>query len=388
MQFLRDELSLPMHFSEIRLSSFRNYSDLSLSFSPGINCLTGNNGEGKTNVLEAVHYLCMTRGWQAKSEKYALKEGEAYFSVEGMLNEGGPELKVQCNYMPPKGKRILVDRRPLDRMSDHIGRIPIVTVLPNDTQLIHGTPGTRRRFMDALICQYSPGYLEALIHYENALTQRNALLVMMQERRSWDPEQVDLWDAQLIPHGMVIGRQRQAFLEAFRPFFLRYFNQIVSEKEQPEINLSTQIKENTPEAWHAALLDSRKNDRYSGRTGTGVHKDDLELSIGGQTVRNFGSQGQQKTFSIALKLAQYDILRAQCAKDPILLLDDIFDKLDHHRLAAIAHLLDGSIMGQVFITDTSLPRMHEVFSMLKHRETRHFQVADAKVAVIPPIPTP
>lgn len=377
-----------MHFTELRLNAFRNYSDLSLVFSPGINCLTGNNGEGKTNVLEAIHYLCMTRGWQAKSEKYALKEGEAYFAVEGLLQESGADVKVQCNYMPPKGKRILIDRRPLDRMSDHIGRIPIVTVLPNDTQLIHGTPGTRRRFMDALICQYAPAYLNALIQYENALNQRNALLSMMHERRAWDPEQVDLWDEQLMPQGMVIAQHRKAFLAEFIPVFHTYFKQIVSQKETPCIELHTQFRENTAEEWRMALLDGRSKDRFSQRSSTGVHKDDLELSIGGQAVRNYGSQGQQKTFVIALKLAQYDILEARCGKPPVLLLDDIFDKLDHHRLEAIAKLLDGHVKGQVFITDTSLARMQGVFKHTLQREVGHFLVVDASVQPILSAPLP
>lgn len=372
-----------MHFASLRLTHFRNYAALDLDCGAGINCLTGNNGEGKTNVLEAIHYLCMTRGWSAKSEKYALKEGEPYFSVEGMVTGTDTGMQVQCNYMPPKGKRMLVDKRPLARMTDHIGKIPVVTVLPNDTQLIHGTPGVRRRFMDALISQYAPSYLNALIQYENALAQRNALLALLHERRTWDAEQVELWNGQLVPHGMEIHRQRKAFLGAFKPIFLRYFHEIVSEREVPEIELETQFGENTEGEWERLLGAHLQRDRYAQRSTVGVHKEDLEFSIGGQSVKNYGSQGQQKTFVIALKLAEYELLEARCATAPVLLLDDIFDKLDIHRLGAIAGLLDGPVRGQVFISDTSLERIQQVFAGLKGREVRYFSVSQGAVVALP-----
>ena len=209
-----------MHFSHLHLTHFRNYAGLSLELSPGINVITGNNGEGKTNILEAVHYLSMTRGWHSKTEKYALKEDEQYFIVEGYLEEADGRHNVQCNYLPPKGKKMILDKRPLQKMSDHIGRIPSVAVLPSDTQLIDGGPGVRRKFMDSLICQYSQEYLQKLIAYEHALMQRNALLTLMGERRKWDPEQLQLWSAQLIEPGIFILEKRRQFLAKFLPAFL------------------------------------------------------------------------------------------------------------------------------------------------------------------------
>jgi DNA replication and repair protein RecF len=370
-----------MHFSALKLTHFRNYAQLALDCGPGINCLTGNNGEGKTNVMEAVHYLCMTRGWAAKSERYALQEGMPYFSVEGHV-QGTAAMEVQCNYMPPKGKRILVDRRPLPRMTDHVGRIPVVTVLPDDTQLIHGTPGTRRRFMDALISQYAPSYLQALLAYEHALAQRNALLALLHERGAWDAEQVAWWTAQLIPQGRIIQQQRAAFLAAFEPIFLRYFHRIVSEKETPTLVLETQFTSDTAEEWQQRMQDGLTRDRHAQRTGVGTHKDDLVFTIGGQPVKNYGSQGQQKTFVIALKLAEYELLEGRCQTAPILLLDDIFDKLDAHRLAAIAGLLEDPIRGQVFISDTSLERIRGVFAHVKAREIRYFHVGQGCVTPV------
>lgn len=378
-----------MHFAALKLTHFRNYAQLVLDCGPGINCLTGNNGEGKTNVLEAVHYLCMTRGWAAKSERYALQEGAPYFSVEGHVQGPMGGLEVQCNYMPPKGKRILVDRRPLPRMTDHIGRIPVVTVLPDDTLLIHGTPGTRRRFMDALISQYAPSYLQALLAYEHALAQRNALLALLHERGAWDAEQVSWWTAQLIPQGRIIQQQRATFLAAFTPIFERYFQQIVSEKETPCITLETQFTGDSLAEWEERMQASLTRDRHAQRTGVGTHKDDLVFTIGGQAVKNYGSQGQQKTFVIALKLAEYELLEGRCQTAPVLLLDDIFDKLDAHRLAAIASLLEHPIRGQVFISDTSLSRIQGVFAHVKAREIRYFDVGQGQVRpAASQLPTP
>jgi DNA replication and repair protein RecF len=368
-----------MYFSELHLTHFRNYAGLAVHFSQGINVITGNNGEGKTNILEAIHYLGMTRGWHSKTEKYALKEGEQYFIVEGILQEGDGRHNIQCNYLPPKGKKVVVDRRPLSRMSDHIGRIPTVAVLPSDTQLIDEGPGVRRKFMDGLICQYSQEYLRQLITYEHALQQRNALLTLMGERRRWDPEQLQLWSNQLIQPGIFILDMRKQFLEKFLPRFREYFNWIVSEKETPTITLKTQFEQNDAAEWQARFQADGERDRYAQRTGTGIHKDDLLLQIGGQEVRNYGSQGQQKTFVIALKMAQYALLGAEKQAAPLLLLDDIFDKLDVYRLRAIARMLDERVQGQVFITDTSLERCTKVFSEVKNREIKYFYVSGAAI---------
>lgn len=367
-----------MHFKALNLVQFRNYAGLSAEFSAGINVITGNNGEGKTNILEALHYLSMTRGWNSKAEKYALKEGMPFFTVEGSLIEAEEvSQSIQCSYMPPKGKKMLINKKQIPKMSDHIGRIPIVTVLPNDTLLIDGSPSVRRRFMDSLICQYSQEYLQNLIIYERALAQRNALLGMMAQRGRFDAEQLELWNAQLIGPGIQISNARKDFLELFKPLFLQYFEWIVSDKEAPTIRLETTFVQNTADEWKLAFARSQERDRYSQRTKTGIHKDDLVFEIEGQAVRNFGSQGQQKTFVIAMKLAQYDLLGAQKNKAPVLLLDDIFDKLDMHRLKAIAKILDEQILGQVFITDTSLDRCQQVFEAVKDRNLKFFNVTSA-----------
>ena len=375
-----------MHFSSLSLNNFRNYESQTLEFGPGICCFNGNNGAGKTNLLEALHYLAMTRGFQAQGEKYVLKEEESYFMVEGDLVEGGGTQgvrtrKIMCSYMKGKGKKMLLDGKALRRMSEHIGRIPLVLVLPNDTQLIYGGPSLRRKFIDAFISQYDPDYLKRLIRYDKALDQRNAQLSLFFEQGIFDADQLALWDRELIPAGRYIVEARANFLTTYAPIFQKYFSLIVSDKESPRLSIKTQFTENTREEWETLLHQNRDRDRFSQRTSIGTHKDDLEMSINGQAVKNFGSQGQQKTFVIGLKFAQYEMLKAASGRPPVLLLDDIFDKLDVHRLGAIAGILDG-FEGQIFVTDTTYERTAAVFGNIKKKSVVYFQVDSGRVEKI------
>lgn len=364
-----------MHFSGLQLTHFRNYESLVARFGPGITCLTGDNGEGKTNLLEAIQYLAMTRGFSGKTETYALKEDEDFFIVEGIWQiEEEKSLRIQVSYLTKKGKKVLVNNKALRRMSDHIGRIPLITVLPNDTQLIYGSPGTRRKFIDAFISQYDSEYLQQLIQYDKALSQRNALLNNFAERGSFDLSQVELWDHQLIPAGQYVYQKRREFLETYAPVFLNYFKMIVSDKETPSMEYDSQFQKNTREEWEVLLQGALERDRYSTRTSVGVHKDDLVFLIDGNPVRNFGSQGQQKTFVISLKLAQFEMLEEIKKQPPVLLLDDIFDKLDEHRLGAIAEVLDRKVEGQVFVTDTSYERTLKAFSRVKNKSVAYYHV--------------
>lgn len=371
-----------MYFSSLKLSQFRNYASLTADFSAGINAITGNNGAGKTNVLEAIHYLAMTRGFNRRSESYALMENMPYFMVEGSLLREEEEDRIQCTYMPPKGKKILVNKQPLKKMSDHVGSIPLVVVLPNDTQLIYGSPSVRRKFMDGFISQYDRSYLESLIQYEKAVDQRNALLNQFHERRTWDETLLCMWDENLIRFGQYLHNARLDFLNEFKPIFQRFFRRIVSEKEVPEIVLDSQLEQNTVEEWKELFQRHRDKDRYSQRTSMGSHKEDLVFTIDGQGVKHFGSQGQQKTFVIGLKFSQYEILENRTGKSPLLLLDDIFDKLDIHRLSAISHILHEEVSGQVFVTDTSLIRCQQVFSEVEGREVSYFGVEAGRLTGI------
>jgi len=351
-----------MFIQHLRLTQFRNYAELALACSPGINCLVGPNGVGKTNVLDALHYLAFTRGFRNSQDKLAVQEGESFFFIGGEVQKAGVKKSVQCNFVKGKGKKVLVNSKPLTKMSEHIGAIPLVVILPADTELINGPSADRRRLMDMLISQYDKKYLTHLIQYDRILAQRNAQLKQFGEQRYFDQDQLDMWTTQLIPHGIAIVKERKRFVEAFLPVFAEKFKQIVSVKEVPSLRYRSHIEENSIDAWLELFQQYQPRDLANQYTGAGTHRDDLIFQINEQSVRNFGSQGQQKTFVIALKLAQYQLLENRTQEAPILLLDDIFDKLDEHRLASIARILDREIEGQIFVTDTSLERMQQIFA--------------------------
>lgn len=367
-----------MHIAALQLTQFRNYDELALEFTSGINCLTGPNGSGKTNVLDALHYLAFTRGFRNTQDKMAVQEGESFFFVGSEVQKLGVKRSIQCNFVKGKGKKVLVNRQPLTKMSDHIGELPLVVILPSDTELINGPSADRRRLMDMLISQYSKKYLTHLIQYDRLLAQRNAQLKQFGEQRYFDQDQLDMWTTQLIPHGIAIYKERKAFVVEFLPVFEEKFKKIVSVKEKPTLTYRSHVTENTIEAWLALFQQNQPKDQVNQYTGVGIHRDDLIFTINEQSVRHFGSQGQQKTFLIALKLAQYQLLQAHTQEPPILLLDDIFDKLDEHRLASIARILDREIDGQIFVTDTSEERMKEIFAK-SDKEARFFQVKEGTV---------
>lgn len=373
-----------LFLQSIYLNNFRNYEELKLDFSSSINCFCGPNGAGKTNILDAIHYLALTRGFRNTQDKQAVKQGETYFFNQGEINQGEHNWTVQCNFAQGKGKRIIVNKKTLRKLSEHIGRIPLVAVLPHDTELINGPSAGRRKFLDQLISQYDSAYLRHLIQYDKVLAQRNALLKQFAEDRRWDEEQMELWDEQLIPHGMGIHQGRTQFIEEFQPVFEEFFIEIVAEGEVPKLTYYSQLAENTELGWKELLMNNRQKDQANQYTGVGIHRDDLRFFIDEQSVRNFGSQGQQKTFIISLKLAQYQLLENQKEVSPILLLDDIFDKLDEHRLAKIAKLLDQKLRGQTFITDTSYERLAKVFKEKTEAEIRFFSVTSGQVAATEP----
>jgi len=368
-----------VHIQDLLLTHFRSYASLELAFSPAINCFTGPNGSGKTNILDALHMLAFTRGFRSHQDQQVVQEGESFFLCQALVIREDIPRRVACNYIKGKGKRLLINQKPLPKLSEHIGSLPMVAILPQDGSLIDGPSAERRQFLDMLISQYDPRYLQHLIQYGRLLAQRNAQLKLFGEQRYFDREQLQLWDEQLIPHGVAIQDGRSQFLEAYAPIFETYFREMVSEKETPSLRYRPSIEAATPEAWRAHFLRQEEKDRVNQYTLSGIHRDDLIFRIDGHSVRNFGSQGQQKTFLIALKMAQYDLLAQKTGLAPVLLLDDLFDKLDPHRLSRIAQLLMTRIPGQVFITDTSYERLSEIFGPEPAREVRYFAVQPGSV---------
>ncbi len=363
-----------MQLQSISLSFFRSYEALDLSFCGGLNCFFGNNGLGKTNILEAIHYLALTKGLRGQADKFSLKEGELFFMTAGTFLRDKKKVEVECNFHPGKGRKMLIDRKPLGKMSEHIGFLPLISVVPEDIDLVQGGASSRRRFMDSLISQYDHAYLDFLIRYERALQHRNALLDRMKEENRFAAEELEPWTEELISCAVPIHASRNQFLEFFLPLMETYFDRIVSSSEKPNILYISQVKENVETHWRKLFADKLKSDRYTGRTQAGIHKEDLQFLINGHEVKNFGSQGQTKTFVVALKLAQYRLLEKNTGLSPLLLLDDLFDRLDQERLRAIAEILDAEIKGQVFLTDAIGERVKKAFPKKSKSEIRFFEI--------------
>lgn len=372
-----------MYISTLGLATFRSYESLNVLFREGINCIFGKNGTGKSNVLDALHFLSLTRGFRSAVDKQAVKEGETYFMIEGKYIKNGETVSIQCNLLQGKGKKILENGVPLTKMSEHIGKYPLVTVLPEDTEIIKGGGTIRRSFLDTLISQYDKEYLNALILYKKCTEHRNALLKSMAVHKTFDKEQLSVWTEQMIPYGIRIIEIRKRFLEEFVPYFFTFFHEIVSASETPEITYVPTVPENNHKGWIEIFEKHLSKDRALESTTVGTHKDDLLFRIHGREVKYFGSQGQQKTFVIALKLAEHAFIADKLGFPPLLLLDDIFDKLDEHRLKQIADILDKDIIGQIFITDTSYERLAAVFADCA-KDVTYFQVKNHTLKAFSP----
>lgn len=366
-----------MNFNCLIINHFRNYEALKVDLVPGINVFTGPNGSGKTSILEAIHFLCMTRGFVAGGDKNALKKGDTYFILEGLTDQ---QEWIKITFMEGRGKKVFHDMVPIDKLASHIGRIPVVALLPTDTDLIREAASFRRKYLDAQISQYDSNYLQSLVRYEHALTQRNATLQYCLKKNTLDREQLQIWEAIMIPEGIRIIETRKQYLEKFIPQFRAYYAQISGEAEIPDILYESNIEPNTREYWMAEIEKSLDKDRYLGRSSVGCHKDELSFRLNGALIKDHGSQGQQKSFVMALKLANFVFLNAQKSTWPLLLLDDLFDKLDNHRVDALARLLQEFEGAQILITDTSEDRLKSILDAYPFPRVQYFQVHQGKIA--------
>lgn len=365
-----------MYFNNLIVSQFRNYATLQADLVPGLNVFTGPNGSGKTSILEAVHYLCMTRGFVPSGDKNALRQGESFFIVEGLTDQ---QEWIKVTYMEGRGKRVFHDMVPIDKLASHIGRIPVVALLPTDTDLIREAAAFRRKYLDAQVSQYDADYLQSLVRYDHALSQRNAALQQFQRQGHWDREQLHIWETTLITEGIRILDGRLKYLETFVPQFREMYRIISSDQEVPGLDYESSLLPNTREKWLEAFELSLDKDRYSGRTQTGCHRDDLKMLLNGELIRDRGSQGQQKSFVMALKLANFVYLKNKKDTWPVLLLDDLFDKLDAGRVEAIAGLLRTFDGAQVLITDTSRERLGRILDRFGFDPIRYFEVEQGKL---------
>ena len=365
-----------MILNGISLLNYKNLQEVDIAFSPKINCFIGCNGMGKTNLLDAVYYLSFCKSAVNASDTSNIMHDAPFFMIQGSyLSDSGLGSEVSCGIKRGDKKQFRRDGKLYERLSDHIGTVPLVMVSPADGELIAGGSEERRRFMDVVISQYDKEYLLSLIRYNRALQQRNALL---RGEHQPDPEMMSLIEDMMAEEALVINRCRSGFVNEFVPIFTRFHNAITGGNEPVSLRYRSHLG-------NGSLLDilraSRVDDRRLGHTSKGVHRDELVMELGGYPLRREGSQGQNKTYLVALKLAQYDFLRTKGGEMPLLLLDDIFDKLDSRRVERIISLVAGDCFGQIFITDVN--REH-IDCILEHvtGEYRLFDVEDGRVNLL------
>ncbi|MBS4057699.1 MAG: DNA replication/repair protein RecF [Bacteroidales bacterium] len=366
-----------MYLQRLSLNNFKNYAEAEMQFSDKINCFIGNNGAGKTNILDAIYYLSFCKSYFNAVDQQNIRHDEAFFSIHGYYRSNGNEAdQVSCIQRRNQKKQFRLNKKEYERLADHIGKIPLVMISPYDRDLINEGSEVRRKFIDGVIAQFDPVYLNELISYNKALLQRNTLLRQFAERHQFDRELLRMYDQQLEQAAAVIYGRRAAFLDNFVPLFTHYYAFVSGGKEEVDIVYESGLHQ----ARLGQLLEAAvERDRLARFTTVGIHKDDLDLRIAGFPLKKFGSQGQQKSFVIAIKLAQFDYTRNIMQAKPVLLFDDIFDKLDDNRVEQLIRLVSNNSFGQVFITDTQRQRIERLFRSADI-DHRIFEVEAGRVA--------
>ena len=369
-----------MILEKLSLINYKNIETATLVLSPKINCFIGQNGVGKTNVLDAIYYLSFCHSANNPIDSQVIRHGEDFFMIEGRYEAddatgSADELMITCGFKPGTKKHFKKNKKEYKRLSEHIGLIPVVMVSPSDTLLIDGGSEERRRLMDMVISQYDRNYIEALNRYNKALQQRNTML-RAEEEPYYDV--MSLWEEQMAVAGEQIYQKRDAFVKEMVPIFQRFYETISGNREQVALNYVSHCQ-------RGPLLEVIQRDRFKDRAVGyslhGIHRDDLEIVLGGHQMKREGSQGQHKTFVIALKLAQFDFLKRTNTKTtPLLLLDDIFDKLDAQRVEQIVSLVAGNEFGQIFITDTNRDHLDQILSASSH-DYKIFYVENGEICL-------
>lgn len=350
-----------MHLKSLQLVNFKNCPGAEYTFEPGVNCLLGENGAGKTNVLDAIYYLSHCKSYFNPIDSQNIRHEEPFFVIQGEFDTGEHADTVHCGMKRGQKKMFKREGKEYDRLSEHIGRYPVVIISPYDKDLIYEGSDVRRKFVDGIISQFNPVYLEKLIQYNKALSQRNSLLKYFWENRTFDQEALEVWDQQLTTAGEYIYDGRRDFLAGFVPVFEKLHQRVSGGKEKVSLNYQSQLHEM---GFEELFNQHREMDRQRQHSTAGIHKDDLVFEIGGHPLKKFGSQGQQKTFLIALKLAQFIFITEKKDVKPILLLDDVFDKIDDMRVRQLMELVSENTFGQIFVTDTDARRVPEIFAAI------------------------
>ncbi|CAE7842845.1 recF [Symbiodinium microadriaticum] len=363
-----------MRIDRLHLENFKNYESLKVDFHEKIICLVGLNGMGKTNILDAIHYLAYTKSALGVSDLQVIRKGSPYFLSTGKFS-GKNDLEVKC-YLEKEGKKLIkVNEIELERISDHIGNISVVLSSPYDHDIVHGPGEIRRKWVDGCIASHDHNYLEQLLKYKKLLRQRNALLKQSGGQLSRSAKDLlETYDIRLIAQSGFLADHRKEFLERLEPYFDHRVIELVEEKEKIKIDYQSKVNDDFENYFRSQL----PKDLITCRTNAGIHKDEFSFSINGNPLKKFGSQGQQKSFLIAIRLAQYDYLSNMKKEKPILLLDDVFDKLDDERIQRISQILkkDKGI-DQVFITDARKERSLSFFD--EKEKTKIIELDNGKI---------
>lgn len=362
-----------MNLKHITILNYKNIREAELDFSPNINCFIGSNGEGKTNILDAIHFLSFTKSSINAVDSQNIRHGEEFFMLQGLYDLNGTQEEISCGLKRGQKKQFKRNKKAYKKMSEHIGLLPLILVSPNDHELINGISDGRRRFMDVVISQYDPSYMNLLIRYNNALQQRNS---MLKQEAEPDTEIMEAFEEVMAATGEQIYMLRNEFITQFIPVFQEYYTRISGNHEEVGLEYSSHC---TRGPLLQTIQQGRAKDRIMGYSLHGIHRDDLTMAIDSYPIKREGSQGQNKTYLISLKLAQFDFLRNTGSKTtPLLLLDDIFDKLDAQRVEQIIHLASGDDLGQIFITDTNRENLDRILEMSKG-DYKIFNVKDGEV---------
>lgn len=349
-----------MILKRISILNYKNLGQVELAFSSKMNCFFGLNGMGKTNLLDAIYYLSFCKSNTNPIDSQNIRHDQEYFVIQGFyeMEDGTPE-EIYCGLKRRQKKQFKRNKKEYTRLSDHIGFIPLVMVSPADSELITGGSDERRRFMDVVISQYDKEYLDALIRYNKALMQRNMLLKAEQEP---EEELFVVWEEMMASAGEIVYRKRKEFIAEFIPIFQFFYSYISQDRETVALNYESHAAE---VSLFDTLRENRFRDRIMGYSLKGVHKDELDMLLGDFPIKKEGSQGQNKTYLIALKLAQFDFLkRTGSNTTPLLLLDDIFDKLDASRVEQIVKLVASDSFGQIFMTDTNREHLDKILGKM------------------------
>ena len=361
-----------MILKHLSILNYKNLIEVNLSLSPKINCFLGDNGMGKTNLLDAVYYLSFCKSHSNPIDSQVIHHDADICMIQGKYEfVSGNKEEISCALKRRQKKQFKRNKKQYDKLSNHIGFIPLVMISPADNELIMGGSEERRLFMDVAISQFDKPYLQSLVRYNNALQQRNALL----KQDDIDLSLLELWEETMIEEGEAIFEKRSLFIEELTPIFNQFYARISQSKESVSLNYSSQL---TANSFKNRIFDARRRDMILGHTTVGIHRDELEMLIDEYPIKKDGSQGQKKTFFVSLKLAQFHFLAGKSNTTPILVLDDIFDRLDEMRVKEIIQLVSGDDFGQIFISDTNRQSLDRI---LKHFNDNYhlYSVIDGEI---------